>query len=77
VFDTLYTEFLSEERACVVYLYCDYRDDKNQSPVNRIGMLLKQVIARLNNSGLLPPDTISTLRERLNEQKNIDLGEGC
>jgi hypothetical protein len=42
-----------------------------------IGVLLKQVIARLNKSGLLPPDTISTLREHLNEQKSVDLGETC
>jgi hypothetical protein len=42
-----------------------------------IGVLLKQVIARLNKSGLLPPDTISTLREHLNEQKSVDLGEAC
>ncbi|KAI5782825.1 hypothetical protein FPQ18DRAFT_396894 [Pyronema domesticum] len=26
---------------------------------------------------LLPPDTVSTLREHLNEQKNFDLGEAC
>ncbi|KAI5799395.1 hypothetical protein FPQ18DRAFT_301760 [Pyronema domesticum] len=68
---------LSEERACVVCLYCDYRDDKNQTPVNMIGVLLKQVIAKLNKSGLLLPDAISTLREHLNEQKNVDLGELC
>jgi hypothetical protein len=42
-----------------------------------IGMVLKQVIARLNKSGLLPPDTISTLREHLNKQKSVDLGEAC
>jgi hypothetical protein len=77
VFDHLDTKFSSEERACVACLYCDYRDDKNQTPVNMIGVLLKQVIARLNKSGLLPPDTISTLREHLNEQKSVDLGETC
>jgi hypothetical protein len=77
VLDHLDTKFSSEERACVACLYCDYRDDKNQTPVNMIGVLLKQVIARLNKSGLLPPDTISTLREHLNEQKSVDLGVAC
>jgi hypothetical protein len=77
MFDHLDTKFSAEERACVACLYCDYRDDKNQTPVNMIGMLLKQVIARLNKSGLLPPDTISTLREHLNEQKSVNLGEAC
>ncbi|KAI5784171.1 hypothetical protein FPQ18DRAFT_298126 [Pyronema domesticum] len=67
VFDTLYTKFSPEERVCVVCLYCDYRDDKNLTAVNMIGVLLKQVLARLNKSGLLPPDTISALREHLNE----------
>jgi hypothetical protein len=42
-----------------------------------IGVLLKQVIARLNKSGLLPPNAISTLREHLNEQKNVHLGKVC
>ncbi|KAI5785379.1 hypothetical protein FPQ18DRAFT_86745 [Pyronema domesticum] len=77
VFDHLDTTFSSEERACVVCLYCDYQDNKNQTPVNMIGILLKQVIARLNKSGLLPPDAISTFREHLNEQKNADLGVVC
>ncbi|KAI5810709.1 hypothetical protein BZA77DRAFT_377344 [Pyronema omphalodes] len=79
VFDHLKRKFKfsSAERACVVCLYCDYGDEKNQTSENMIGVLLKQVIARLNNSGSLPPDTISTLREHLNEQKNIDLQEAC
>jgi hypothetical protein len=42
-----------------------------------IGVLLKQVIATLNGSGLLPSDTISTLRKHLNEQKHVDLEEAC
>ncbi|KAI5785392.1 hypothetical protein FPQ18DRAFT_87085 [Pyronema domesticum] len=77
VFDHLDTTFSSEDRACVVCLYCDYQDNKNQTPVNMIGVLLKQVIATLNESGLLPRDTISVLRKHLNKQKNIDLGEAC
>jgi hypothetical protein len=77
VFDHLDTKFSSEERACVACLYCDYRDDKNQTPVNMIGVLLKQVIATLNESGFLPGDTISALRKHLNKQKSVDLGEAC
>jgi hypothetical protein len=61
----------------VVCLYCDYRDDKNQTSVNMIGVLLKQVIATLNESGLLPRDTISALRQHLNRQKHVDLQEAC
>ncbi|KAI5812094.1 hypothetical protein BZA77DRAFT_221884, partial [Pyronema omphalodes] len=79
VFDHLNKKFKfsTEENVCVVCLYCDYRDQKDQTPVNMVGVLLKQVIARLDKLGLLPPDTISTLREHLDEQKNIDLQEAC
>lgn len=42
-----------------------------------IGVLLKQVLARLNRSGSLRPDTVTTLREHLNEQRNVGLAEGC
>jgi hypothetical protein len=42
-----------------------------------IGVLSKQVIATLDGSGLLPSDTISTLRKHLNEQKHVDLEEAC
>jgi hypothetical protein len=77
VVDELDTGFSSEERACVVCLYCDYRDDKKQAPVNMIGVLLKQVIATLNESGLLPRDTISELRKYLNKRKSVDLEEAC
>jgi hypothetical protein len=42
-----------------------------------ISVLLKQVIARLNESGLLPRDTISAFRKHLKQEKNINLEEAC
>jgi hypothetical protein len=42
-----------------------------------IGMLLKQVIATLNELALLPGDTISALRMHLNKEKRVTLGEAC
>jgi hypothetical protein len=42
-----------------------------------IGMLLKQVIATLNELALLPGDTISALRMHLNKEKRVALGEAC
>ncbi|KAI5814639.1 hypothetical protein BZA77DRAFT_356429 [Pyronema omphalodes] len=77
VIDHLDYKFSSEERVCVACLYCDYQDDKAQTTVNMIGVLLKQVITRLNKSGSLPLNTITTLREYLNEHKNVDLLEAC
>ncbi|KAI5806005.1 hypothetical protein BZA77DRAFT_368831 [Pyronema omphalodes] len=77
VFDYLEKQFLSEQQACVACLYCDYQNDKIQTPVNMIGVLLKQVILELNTSRLLDADTISTLKRHLNARKGIDLEEGC
>ncbi|KAI5810712.1 hypothetical protein BZA77DRAFT_287454 [Pyronema omphalodes] len=79
VFDHLDEKFNfdTEENACVVCLYCDYGNEKNQTSVNMIGVLLKQVIARLNKSGSLPQHTISTLRKYLKEQKHVNLQDAC
>ncbi|KAI5810777.1 hypothetical protein BZA77DRAFT_162360, partial [Pyronema omphalodes] len=77
VFDYLEKRFLSEEGTCVACLYCDYQNNEIQTPVNMIGVLLKQVILQLNSSRLLDTDTISTLKKHLNAQKHIGLEEGC
>ncbi|KAI5811833.1 ankyrin repeat-containing domain protein [Pyronema omphalodes] len=77
VFDHLGTKFSSDETACVTCIYCDYQDDKEQTPVNMIGVLLNQVIATLNDSGKLHADTISALKRILDKQKYIDLKEAC
>ncbi|KAI5810770.1 hypothetical protein BZA77DRAFT_347536 [Pyronema omphalodes] len=77
VFDYLQEHYRSEEGTCVACLYCDYQNNKIQTPVNMIGVLLKQVILQLNSSRLLDADTISTLKGHLNAQKGINLEEGC
>ncbi|KAI5819510.1 hypothetical protein BZA77DRAFT_157423 [Pyronema omphalodes] len=79
VYDHLDTKFRFslEGKACVVCLYCDYEEEENQTSVNMIDVLLKQVIATLNESGSLPSDTISALRQHLNRQKHLDLPEAC
>ncbi|KAI5811817.1 hypothetical protein BZA77DRAFT_270912, partial [Pyronema omphalodes] len=77
VIEHLETKFSSEEKACVACLYCDYLDDEKQTPVNMIGVLLKQVIARLNESGYLPLGTITDLGKRINENRIFDLALTC
>ncbi|KAI5810769.1 hypothetical protein BZA77DRAFT_162222, partial [Pyronema omphalodes] len=77
VFDYLQEHYRSEEGACVACLYCDYQNNEIQTPENMIGVLLKQVISRLNKSRLLSAETIRTLKDHLNDQKRIDLEEGC
>lgn len=61
----------------MAYLYCDYRDEENQSPLNIIGALLKQVIAKLNESISFPTEIVSSLRERLKKRSQLSLEEVC
>ncbi|KAI5810771.1 hypothetical protein BZA77DRAFT_347537 [Pyronema omphalodes] len=77
VFDYLQEHYRSEEEACVACLYCDFQNNEIQTPENMIGVLLRQVISRLNKSRLLSAETIRTLKDHLNDQKRIDLEEGC
>ncbi|KAI5816814.1 hypothetical protein BZA77DRAFT_280313 [Pyronema omphalodes] len=77
VFDHLEKQCLLDERACVACVYCDYQSEDSFTPVNMIGVLLKQIILKLNNSRLLPADIISSLKGHLREQKSIGLEEGC
>jgi hypothetical protein len=50
----------TSEHACVLFLYCDYRDERQQTTVNLIGALFKQAI-RLN------PATSDAIIEELHE----------
>ncbi|KAI5807806.1 hypothetical protein BZA77DRAFT_391973 [Pyronema omphalodes] len=77
VIDHLEERFSSDNRVCVAFLYCDYQNDEIQTPVNMVGVLLNQVIAKLNDSGFLPPDTMDKLKQHLNEHKNFGLAEVC
>ncbi|KAI5816816.1 hypothetical protein BZA77DRAFT_293127 [Pyronema omphalodes] len=77
VFNHLEKQCLLDERACVACLYCDNESEDIYTPVNMIGVLLKQIILKLNNSRLLPADIISSLKGHLREQKSIGLEEGC
>ncbi|KAI5802027.1 hypothetical protein FPQ18DRAFT_3150 [Pyronema domesticum] len=77
VVDDLRTDFSTTQNACVAYLYCDYRDELNQTANNMIGALLEQVIDTLNNSNSTDAKIISMLRERLKKRKQFDLGEAC
>ncbi|KAI5817778.1 hypothetical protein BZA77DRAFT_25759 [Pyronema omphalodes] len=77
VFDYIEATFVSDERACVACLYCDFQNDKRQTPVNMIGVLLNQVILTLNDSGLLLSDTVFTLRKLLRKHTSPELAEAC
>ncbi|KAI5816811.1 hypothetical protein BZA77DRAFT_55411 [Pyronema omphalodes] len=77
VFDHLEKQYLSDEKACVACVYCDYQSEDSFTPVNMIGVLLKQVICKLSESKLLHADIISSLKGHLRQQKSIGLEEGC
>lgn len=46
-------------------MYCDYRDEKNQTAVHLIGALLKQVLAK--HSRHLPQEFIDSLKKQKND----------
>jgi type II secretory pathway predicted ATPase ExeA len=67
-------EFFNEKKACVLWIYCDYRDESKQTPVNMIGALLKQVIS----SDPVSFDIIlQNLQKARKEGHNIKLDEAC
>jgi hypothetical protein len=37
--------FQDGERACAIWLCCDYRDEAQQTPENMIGALLRQIMS--------------------------------
>ncbi|KAI5816529.1 hypothetical protein BZA77DRAFT_246561, partial [Pyronema omphalodes] len=77
IVDHLEETFSYNTGVCVACLYCDYQNDDIQTPVNMIGVLLKEVIAKLNHSGSLSHDTIDKLKQHVNRKKNVSLAEGC
>ena len=54
--------------ACV---YCDYSDQKNQSPINILGSLLKQLLLNLPE---IPDKVISTVLHIQRKGKGLELG---
>ncbi|CCX16348.1 Similar to ankyrin [Exophiala dermatitidis NIH/UT8656]; acc. no. EHY59712 [Pyronema omphalodes CBS 100304] len=66
VIDYLSAKYSSHRsRFCLVYVYCDYRDEKNQTAVHLIGALLKQVLAK--HSRHLPQEFIDSLKKQKND----------
>ncbi|KAF8470008.1 hypothetical protein BDZ91DRAFT_719689 [Kalaharituber pfeilii] len=52
-----------------VYLYCDYRDQKEQNLVHIIGSFVKQLVLRLLSSGTQLPPSIHNYFKSANERK--------
>lgn len=62
------------EKIAVIFIYCDYRDKVNQTLVNLIGSLTKQLILQ---AGVIPAavwDTYKTM-ERMQKPFNLESGE--
>jgi hypothetical protein len=63
---------------CVAYVYCDYRDAVQQTPLNILGALLNQAITFL--SGELHTEIFQWLHDRMKSpegQPNLDIDEVC
>lgn len=59
-----------DEKVCVVFAYCDYRDKKQQTTLNIVRGLLSQAIVKTNN---VPKKLISTLLEKKQKQDNLNM----
>jgi hypothetical protein len=77
VVDNLINRFSMDRTICAAYLYCDYRDMKQQTPVNMIGGLVKQVLSKFNELNFVPDDIFSALRDRRKRGTELDLDEVC
>jgi hypothetical protein len=60
---------------CVAYIYCDYEDAKQQTPINVVGTLLAQSLATL--SGETRKEIVKTLQEKLKNGRSLQLEEAC
>ena len=57
-----------ESKIGLAYVYCDYRDQKEQTTENILGAVLKQLLRLLHNI----PETISELYEkRVTQEKSL------
>lgn len=74
MFSSLVVEFLSKgnNEDGVACLYCDYRDQEDQTPANMISGILKQLIL---TPGQVVPKQITTAFRRRSGQ--LDLGNAC
>jgi hypothetical protein len=53
---------VNKNRICAAYVYCDYRDEANQTAVNLLSTLLKQVLAAYGDD--IPAEIFDVLKER-------------
>jgi hypothetical protein len=71
VVDSLQTDFLNDQ-ACIAYLYCDYRERKQQTATHMIGALLKQIMAALPTSSVAD-EFLHDLQQMKRRQKPLEL----
>jgi hypothetical protein len=68
-------DFSKDEGVGVACFYCDYRDEKDQTPANIIGGILKQFVAALPET---PEEITKTFQEKgKKEHKRLELADAC
>ncbi|KAI5813237.1 hypothetical protein BZA77DRAFT_251974, partial [Pyronema omphalodes] len=77
VIDSISTELsINNDNACLAYVYCDYQDEAQQTAVNMIGALLKQILAARPQN--IPTEIVSSLKKRKHTKTHfLDLDEAC
>lgn len=64
VIDHLSEVIKSQKNTCLLWIYCDYNDDSQQTPENMVGALLKQVL-----NSVADPDTFDDIIKELQKLK--------
>ncbi|CCX10850.1 Similar to Inversin; acc. no. Q9Y283 [Pyronema omphalodes CBS 100304] len=78
VIDELTSRFAhAEDCICVAHIYYDYREEQNQTHLNIITAILKQVIDALNSSSSVPEDVTILLREKFKTERSLTLEQSC
>jgi hypothetical protein len=65
---------LDESKVGIACLYCDYNDQKEQTSVNMIGSLVKQLVRARPN---VPDEIYQTFLKSKKARKGLELAEAC
>jgi hypothetical protein len=72
VIDTLAEKLSGDHEICLVYIYCDYHDEAQQTAVNIIGTLIKQTLR--THFQHLPGEIFDSLSERKRKSGKAESG---
>ena len=73
--DHLTSQIADKDRVGVAYLYCDYRDQQNQTIVNILGSILRQLLLNSPTGKIhIPEELLNTLKAFQKQGKSVGTG---